>query len=86
MLLGGQLSFAESSRALKDEEYAQAKSRGFTLEAVPVAIDGIAVYVNPRLLQQGVKGFDPGSSTGHFYRQNSQLASSRWTKSRHHAV
>lgn len=35
---------------------AQAKNRGFTLEAVPVAIDGIAVYVNPRLLQQGVKG------------------------------
>ena len=56
MLLGGQLSFAESSRALKDEEYAQAKSRGFTLEAVPVAIDGIAVYVNPKLLQQGIKG------------------------------
>jgi phosphate transport system substrate-binding protein len=56
MLIGGQLSFAESSRAIKDEEYAQAKNRGFALEAVPVAIDGIALYVNPQLLQQGVKG------------------------------
>jgi phosphate transport system substrate-binding protein len=56
MLLGGQLSFAQSSRALKDEEYAQAKNRGFALEAVPVAIDGIALYVSPKLLKQGVKG------------------------------
>ena len=56
MLLGGQLSFAQSSRALKDEEYAQAKTRGFALEAVPVALDGIALYVNPQLLNQGVKG------------------------------
>jgi len=56
MLLGGQLSFAQASRPLKDEEYAQAKNRGFALEAVPVAIDGIALYVNPRLLKQGVKG------------------------------
>jgi len=56
MLLGGQLSFAESSRSLKDEEYAQAKNRGFALEAVPVALDGIALYVNPQLINQGVKG------------------------------
>jgi phosphate transport system substrate-binding protein len=41
---------------LKDEEYAQAKNRGFALEAVPVAIDGIALYVSPKLLKQGVKG------------------------------
>jgi phosphate transport system substrate-binding protein len=56
MLIGGQLSFAQSSRSLKDEEYAQAKSRGFSLEEVPVALDGIALYINPRLLDQGVKG------------------------------
>ena len=56
MLIGGQLSFAQSSRSLKDEEYTQAKNRGFALEAVPVAIDGIALYVNPRLINQGVKG------------------------------
>jgi len=56
MLLGGQLSFAQSSRALKKAEYAEAKSRGFALEALPVVIDGIALYVNPQLLNQGVKG------------------------------
>jgi len=56
MLVGGQLSFAQSSRSLKDEEYAKAKNRGFALEEVPVAIDGIALYVNPRLINQGVKG------------------------------
>lgn len=56
MLIGGQLSFAQSSRSLKDEEYAQAKNRGFALEEVAVAIDGIALYVNPQLLNQGVKG------------------------------
>jgi len=56
MLIGGQLSFAQSSRSLKDEEYARAKSRGFALEEVPVVLDGIALYVNPRLLDQGVKG------------------------------
>ena len=56
MLIGGQLSFAQSSRSVKDEEYAQAKNRGFALEEVAVAIDGIALYVNPRLINQGVKG------------------------------
>jgi len=56
MLIGGQLSFAQSSRSLKDKEYASAKSRGFTLEEVPVALDGIALYINPRLVDQGVKG------------------------------
>ena len=56
MLIGGQLSFAQSSRSLKDDEYAKAKSRGFTLKEVPVALDGIALYVNPQLVDQGVKG------------------------------
>ncbi|MCY7322510.1 MAG: PstS family phosphate ABC transporter substrate-binding protein, partial [Phormidesmis sp. CAN_BIN36] len=56
MLIGGQLSFAQSSRSLKDEEYAQAKNRGFALEEVAVALDGIALYVNPQLINQGVKG------------------------------
>jgi len=56
MLLAGELSVAQSSRSLKDDEYARAKSRGFTLEEVPVAIDGIAIYINPDLATQGVKG------------------------------
>ncbi len=57
-LLEGQLSFSQSSRALKDAEYANAKNRGFALDAVPVAIDGIAFFVNPQLMDQGVKGLN----------------------------
>jgi phosphate transport system substrate-binding protein len=56
MLLDGQLSVAQASRGPKDEEYATAKSRGFALDAVPVAIDGIAFFVPPALMSQGVKG------------------------------
>lgn len=47
MLLLGELSFAQSSRPLKEAEIAAAERRGIDLEQVPVAIDGIAVYVNP---------------------------------------
>ncbi|HEY9826678.1 MAG TPA: substrate-binding domain-containing protein, partial [Stenomitos sp.] len=56
MLIDGQLSIAQSSRPVKDAEYATAKNRGFTLDAVPIAIDGIALFVNPQLFSQGVKG------------------------------
>jgi len=49
MLIEGQLSVAQSSRSLKDEEFAKARDRGFALEQVPVAIDGIAIYVNPQV-------------------------------------
>jgi phosphate transport system substrate-binding protein len=49
MLLNGQLDFALSSRPLTDKEYATAKARGFTLTMYPVAINGIAVAVNPSL-------------------------------------
>ena len=49
MLIDGQLSVAQSSRDVKDEEFERAKTRGFTLEQVAVAIDGIALYVNPQL-------------------------------------
>jgi phosphate transport system substrate-binding protein len=54
MLLDGELSFAQSSRPIKDEEYAKAKNRGFALEQIPVAIDGIAFYVNPKIGVQGL--------------------------------
>jgi len=47
MLLDGQLSFSQSSRPVKDTEFAQGNQRGFKLEQVPVAIDGIVLYVNP---------------------------------------
>ena len=66
MLIGGQLSFAQSSRPLKEKEYATAKSRNFTLEEVPVALDGIALYVHPQLIDQGVKGLTLGQARGIF--------------------
>ena len=43
------MSVAESSRPLKDKEYVQAKERGSALEQIPIALDGIAIYVNPQL-------------------------------------
>ncbi len=46
MLIEGQMSVAQSSRSVKDEEFAKAKDRGITLDQIPVAIDGIAIYVN----------------------------------------
>ena len=54
MLLHNQLAFAQSSRALKIDELNEAKLRGFELQEVPVAIDGIAVIVNPDLNIQGL--------------------------------
>ncbi|MEO1558209.1 MAG: PstS family phosphate ABC transporter substrate-binding protein [Cyanobacteria bacterium J06632_19] len=49
MLLNNQLAFSQSSRAVKDKEYQQAQQRGFTLKEIPIAIDGIAIAVNPQL-------------------------------------
>ncbi|MGB6169095.1 MAG: PstS family phosphate ABC transporter substrate-binding protein [Geitlerinemataceae cyanobacterium] len=54
MLLQDQLAFSQSSRSLKDEEYQQAKQRGFSLEQIPVAIDGIAIAVHPDLEVPGL--------------------------------
>ncbi|WP_208346331.1 PstS family phosphate ABC transporter substrate-binding protein, partial [Aetokthonos hydrillicola] len=48
-LIDGQLAFAQSSRPILDQELARAKQRGFTLKQIPVAIDGLAVAVNPNL-------------------------------------
>ncbi|QEP99917.1 PstS family phosphate ABC transporter substrate-binding protein [Thermosynechococcus sp. CL-1] len=49
MLLNNQLSFSQSSRPLKDEELAKTAAQGIKLTAIPVAIDGLAIAVNPRL-------------------------------------
>ena len=49
MVLNNQLAFSQSSRAIKNEEYQQASQRGFTLKEIPIAIDGIAIAVNPTL-------------------------------------
>ena len=46
--------FAQSSRSIKDEEYSRAQQRGFSLREIPVAIDGIAVVVNPSLAIPGL--------------------------------
>lgn len=54
MLLDGQLSFSESSRPVKDSEYQAAQQRGFSLEQVPAAIDGIALAVHPNLGMEGL--------------------------------
>ena len=54
MLLDGQLSFAQSSRPLKEKEYAQAQQRGYSLKQIPIAIDGIAIGVNPNLQISGL--------------------------------
>jgi phosphate transport system substrate-binding protein len=54
MLLEGQVAFAQSSRPITDQEFQQAKQRGFELKQVAVAIDGIAVAVNPSLNISGL--------------------------------
>jgi phosphate transport system substrate-binding protein len=56
MLIEGEMSFAQSSRSVKDDEFGLATKRNFKLDQVAVAIDGIAFYVNPELINQGLKG------------------------------
>lgn len=56
MLIEGQLSFTQSSRGLKAQEFTQAKLKGYVLEEIPVAIDGIALYVHPQVVNGGLKG------------------------------
>ena len=68
MLIEGQLSFSQSSRSVKDKEFQRAKNRGFTLKEVPVAIDGIALYVKedfpvPELTLSQVKDIFTGKIT-----------------------
>lgn len=54
MLLEGELSFSDSSRALKPDEYEAAETLGFELQQIPVAVDGIAVVVHSDLLIDGL--------------------------------
>ncbi len=49
MLLNNQLAFSQSSRSIKTQEQQQATQLGFSLKQIPVAIDGIAIAVNPNL-------------------------------------
>ncbi|MGF1523777.1 MAG: PstS family phosphate ABC transporter substrate-binding protein [Leptolyngbyaceae cyanobacterium] len=54
MLLENQLSFAQSSRPLNPEERQRAEAEGFTLKELPVALEGIAIAVNPDLAVEGI--------------------------------
>lgn len=54
MLLDGKLALAQSSRPLLDREYNQAQQRGFKLQQISVAIDGLALAVNPNLNVKGL--------------------------------
>jgi phosphate transport system substrate-binding protein len=54
MLIRDQLALAQSSRPILDQEYQQAEQRGFKLKQIPVAIDGLAVAVNPGLNVTGL--------------------------------
>lgn len=49
MLIRDEIVFAQSSRPLTDAEYQQAERRNSQLKQIPVAVDGIAVAVNPSL-------------------------------------
>jgi phosphate transport system substrate-binding protein len=54
MLLDNQLSFSQTSVPITDESYKLAQERGFSLQEIPVAIDGIAIAVNPSLNIKGL--------------------------------
>ncbi|MDY6936370.1 MAG: substrate-binding domain-containing protein [Cyanobacteriota bacterium] len=54
MLIDDRLDIAQSSRQIKDEEHERAKQRGFKLREIPVAVDGVAVVVNPSLNVPGL--------------------------------
>ncbi|HEY9796689.1 MAG TPA: substrate-binding domain-containing protein [Leptolyngbyaceae cyanobacterium] len=53
-LIQGQLTFSQSSRPLLKEEIDEAKRRGFSLDQERVAMDAIAVAVNPQLKIPGL--------------------------------
>ena len=54
MLMAGELLFAQSSRPLKEKEKADSQLDGYDLQQVAVAIDGIAITVNPALEISGL--------------------------------
>ena len=54
MLLDGQIQFAHSSRPILPQEQQEAQQKGFTLREIPIAIDGLAIAVNPSLNLPGL--------------------------------
>lgn len=59
-LINGTIDFANASRAMKDEEIAEAEANGVTPVEHQVAIDGIAVVVNPGNPVAGLSKADLG--------------------------
>lgn len=54
MLLAGKLSFLQSSYPLQERDYQRAEQLGIKLKQIPVAIDAIAIAVNPELNISGL--------------------------------
>ncbi|AFZ58218.1 substrate-binding domain-containing protein [Anabaena cylindrica FACHB-243] len=54
MLIDNQLAFSQSSRSIKAEENTEAQKKGFSLKEIPIALDGIAIAVNPQLNVSGL--------------------------------
>lgn len=54
MLLNNQLSFAQSSRSLNADERQAAQQQGYSLQEIPVALEGLAIAVNPNLPIEGL--------------------------------
>jgi phosphate transport system substrate-binding protein len=53
-LIAGQLTFSQSSRPITSQEFSSAQQHGFKIAQFPVAIDGIAIAVNPKLKIPGL--------------------------------
>lgn len=54
MLLDGKIDFTQSTRPLREEEYAIAQKKGFKLKQHAIGIDGVAVIVHPSLNLPGL--------------------------------
>ncbi len=54
MLLDDELMFSQSSRPLNETEREEARSKGYELQQVAIAIDGIAIATNPALNVPGL--------------------------------
>lgn len=54
MLIDNQLDFSQSSRSVKGKENQEAHQKGFSIKEIPVAIDGIAIALNPNLNISGL--------------------------------
>jgi phosphate transport system substrate-binding protein len=54
MLFDGELSFVQAGGPINDQAYSKAKERGFSLQQVPIAIDGILLYTHSDLSIPGL--------------------------------